>query len=729
MISRIVNAPYQFKPNTSVCNMTSPGDPPKRNPVILTLASVTSGYRTFGNGAGGVPEVDGTVDLASNNYEFSANRPVISPGMSVHLSRPIPEGFIEFEIDGVMRSDSNTVMRSDSDEVTALLQFVNEKNEVIGESVLFSGLFRKVGKIRRGIVCPEDTLQINFVLEGKMNAGSYLKIINPVIKDVGRSYLEAPGFPVRACYNPAYFTNVTIADMNNDCLPEIVTMLPIGLLNVTNGFGMSLPNFPLWVECLGGADTSWANIHIEPLVDDLEGRGKKTILVHSGISREKLYGINENGEILFRTDLRERPGGPLLVSDINNDGFKEIVNISEGGTLTLLDHKGSRIWEKTIVMPSKQSSIPVVCEMKGDGTKTIVLASQGFVHAYDKDGNEIFRKVLSQKGLGGYSFVSADIDFDGKDEAVCVDYDNENIIRVFKYDGTETMIPTSDTNSVIYSPSLYFENNSYNLVFANRAGQLSNYNFRTGEMVVMDNPGKEYFVPSRLFGSPALADVNNDASVDAVIAGFRDPVGQYYPLESLIFGFSKNGQQAGRFPALTRYLPSESVVLADINGDNKLEAVFLDWLGDLHALQLEGSKVNKYAVPWARVRHDNSGTGNYNHPFSIYLPECEKAPVEPCPSCLISPELFQNYPNPFNNATTIQFFIPQPLDMKQVNVRVFDILGRPVRNIFSGSLQTGTYNMIWNGLLDDGTKASAGTYLCRLSTEGFIRTKQMILLK
>jgi len=83
--------------------------------------------------------------------------------------------------------------------------------------------------------------------------------------------------------------------------------------------------------------------------------------------------------------------------------------------------------------------------------------------------------------------------------------------------------------------------------------------------------------------------------------------------------------------------------------------------------------------------------------------------------------LMQNYPNPFNPITNIKFSIPK---QENVSLRVFDLLGREVENIFGGNLKAGTYNAEFNA-----KNLSSGIYFYVLKTGSFSEKKKMVLIK
>lgn len=88
----------------------------------------------------------------------------------------------------------------------------------------------------------------------------------------------------------------------------------------------------------------------------------------------------------------------------------------------------------------------------------------------------------------------------------------------------------------------------------------------------------------------------------------------------------------------------------------------------------------------------------------------------------LNPTLYQNYPNPFNPVTTIQFSLPES---SQINIQIFDVLGRVVSNLAEGTYSAGVHRVTW-----DAGRLSSGVYFYRLSSNGTnILTEKMILLK
>ena len=52
--------------------------------------------------------------------------------------------------------------------------------------------------------------------------------------------------------------------------------------------------------------------------------------------------------------------------------------------------------------------------------------------------------------------------------------------------------------------------------------------------------------------------------------------------------------------------------------------------------------------------------------------------------------LYQNFPNPFNNTTVIKFDLPAT---SKVEIFLYDILGRQLRNILEDEMEIGTHKV------------------------------------
>jgi hypothetical protein len=94
-------------------------------------------------------------------------------------------------------------------------------------------------------------------------------------------------------------------------------------------------------------------------------------------------------------------------------------------------------------------------------------------------------------------------------------------------------------------------------------------------------------------------------------------------------------------------------------------------------------------------------------------------------------ELSQNYPNPFNPSTAISVRLTA---YSQVRLRIYDLLGREVKTLIDQTMEAGTHTVHWQGTTNEGGDAASGVYFCRVIVRGtqgilYTHTIKMLLLR
>lgn len=88
--------------------------------------------------------------------------------------------------------------------------------------------------------------------------------------------------------------------------------------------------------------------------------------------------------------------------------------------------------------------------------------------------------------------------------------------------------------------------------------------------------------------------------------------------------------------------------------------------------------------------------------------------------------LGQNYPNPFNPGTAISYTLPA---RGRVVIEIFDVQGRLIRRLVDAIADRGPHAAPWNGLDDHGRTVESGVYFYRLTAQGSVLTRKMIILR
>ncbi len=89
-------------------------------------------------------------------------------------------------------------------------------------------------------------------------------------------------------------------------------------------------------------------------------------------------------------------------------------------------------------------------------------------------------------------------------------------------------------------------------------------------------------------------------------------------------------------------------------------------------------------------------------------------------------KLYLNYPNPFNSATTFTYDLEKTSD---VNLKIFDLLGREIYSARFGRQTPGNYRFVWDGRVQNGGEAMSGIYFLVLERGADRQILKTTLLK
>jgi hypothetical protein len=110
---------------------------------------------------------------------------------------------------------------------------------------------------------------------------------------------------------------------------------------------------------------------------------------------------------------------------------------------------------------------------------------------------------------------------------------------------------------------------------------------------------------------------------------------------------------------------------------------------------------------------DDQGNATYSGEYQLDLVGIDDDDNSARP---IQTGISSNYPNPFNSQTTIVFSVADlgPIPA-QIDINIYNVLGRKVRTLLSAKKEVGYYSIIWDGREDSGDVCASGVYFVRIS--------------
>jgi hypothetical protein len=213
-------------------------------------------------------------------------------------------------------------------------------------------------------------------------------------------------------------------------------------------------------------------------------------------------------------------------------------------------------------------------------------------------------------------------------------------------------------------------------------------------------------------GKPIQMGLREDASLGLTLTSDAVRVGEPVSFDAVLTGADASSYGLTlRYDADTfEYLPDGSMV---IDRDGTLTIAGTDPVSLVFLVKEEFDGNASFEILDAMVL-DREGLG---------LVQSESAVISLAPAEF---ELSQNNPNPFNPETTIGYALPKSA---YVRLEVLNVLGQVVRTLVDGHQRTGTHEVMWNGLNDNGQALASGIYFYRIGADNFQATKRMLLLK
>jgi len=86
-------------------------------------------------------------------------------------------------------------------------------------------------------------------------------------------------------------------------------------------------------------------------------------------------------------------------------------------------------------------------------------------------------------------------------------------------------------------------------------------------------------------------------------------------------------------------------------------------------------------------------------------------------------------PNPSSRQATIRYAIPSSAGVTSVSLKLYDLTGRMVRDLESGSCAPGVHAVTWDGRDEGGSMARGGIYFYRIVAGRFTANRRLVFVR
>jgi hypothetical protein len=389
-------------------------------------------------------------------------------------------------------------------------------------------------------------------------------------------------------------------------------------------------------------------------------------------------------------------GGTFDVGDIDSDLDNDII-LAASGRISLYNNDGNGNFGKSTIDMLTLPKVPFIMDFDLDSDSDVVFAGHDGIFWENNDGNLNFtRDTVDVVTIFDLALFVADINDDSDNDVVAhihVDSLDADMLVWYQNDGDENFsriavdTATQNIRSIVVDDLDDDSDKDIILVDLRDNGDFIQW---------YQNDGAENFIRitisedfNRVPRSLAIADIDSDGDKDVLATGGNGAIGE-------VVYYENDG--------------SESFIKRTIDhtSGNRQRLAVIDVDNDF---DLDLFVINNFPFEVIYYRNDGMATG-ISDDLILSVPR--------------EYDLRQNYPNPFNPTTTIRYDLPEATD---IQLCIYNLLGQEVRTLVKGIQPPGEHTAVWDGRNANGELVGSGTYMYRLATKKFNKSRNLLLLR
>jgi len=427
---------------------------------------------------------------------------------------------------------------------------------------------------------------------------SVKNVKSPHIGNKKNFYSQMPGFPVSVAGNPTFknFQGLAIEDIDNDSISDIIFAANSSI------YAYSYTGL-IWQQALIGTAI------YPPSVSDINHDGYPEIVQVTGgsPSNGRVYVFDKDGSVL--------PGWPVnfsnhwiicspVISDIDHDSINEIIvceRMTPAGKVHILKLDGTEFSSNwPVTLDGTPAVTPSVADVDNDGEKEIVAYSTKTRYIFELDGSPKTGFPNVTDPLQQYSYQSpviVDLDNNGQCEVVGSTHGDAPMFYVMNNDGSSfTGWPHNvpDNSWTFNTPSVVKIDGNWNIFMSRPIGSDPDDMLYGWDAGGNLLPGFPIVKSGGLEGFISVADINNDNEFELVFgSNMLDSTGCGF-----IYAYKTDGSgELPDFPVHPRgWSMMNGINIGDVNGDNMMDLVALTYTDSYDSIFPDRVFVNVYEL-------------------------------------------------------------------------------------------------------------------------------------